>query len=323
MQSVPNQPKNMSGISPIIHSPRRKPALKRLFASWQLYVLLIPAFIYYGIYHYAPMYGVQIAFRDYTPTLGIAGSPWVGLKHFLRFFRSIEFFRLFRNTLLLSVYSLVFDFPFPIILALMINELRNQRYKKFVQNVTYMPHFISNVVLCGMVISFTSPSAGFINMIIQAFGGDRIDFMSNPRYFRSIYVISGVWQQTGWSSIIYIAALAGIDREMLEAAEIDGVSRMQKILYINIPCILPTIIVLLIMNSGRVMNIGFEKVFLLQNALNMEVSEVISTYVYKRGLLGAQFSFSAMVGLFNSAINLVLLVLVNKISQKVSETSLW
>jgi putative aldouronate transport system permease protein len=296
---------------------------RRLAASWQLYVLLIPALVYYGIYHFAPMYGVQIAFRDYTPTLGISSSPWVGLKHFLRFFHSIEFPRLLRNTLLLSAYSLIFNFPFPILLAIMIHEVRGVGYKKFVQNVTYMPHFISNVVLCGMVIAFTSPSTGVINLLIRALGGESVDFMSNPRYFRTLYVFSGVWQQTGWSSIIYIAALAGIDREMIEAAQIDGVSRMQKIWYINLPSILPTIIVLLIMNCGRVMNIGFEKIFLLQNALNMEVSEVIPTYVYKRGLLGAQFSFSAMVDLFNSLINLVLLVTVNQISRKVSETSLW
>ena len=300
---------------------------KRLRKDWRIYggayLMGIAVIVYYIVFHYVPLVGAQIAFKDFKPRRGIWGSQWVGFAHFLNFFRSFYFWRLIRNTLTISLAGLVFTFPCAILFALSINEVHHRVFKRMVQTISYMPHFISNVVLCGMVIAFTSPSTGVINLLIRALGGESVDFMSNPRYFRTLYVFSGVWQQTGWSSIIYIAALAGIDREMIEAAQIDGVSRMQKIWYINLPSILPTIIVLLIMNCGRVMNIGFEKIFLLQNALNMEVSEVIPTYVYKRGLLGAQFSFSAMVDLFNSLINLALLVTVNQISRKVSETSLW
>ena len=259
--------------------------LRGIRHSWQLYVLLIPALAYLLIFHYAPLYGIQIAFRDYNPGLGFTKSPFVGLKHFAYFMRSPQFVTLIRNTIILNVLRLAFCFPIPIFLALALNEASNARFQKLVQNLTYAPHFISTVVLCGMIVSFTSPTTGIINTFIQAFGGKPIDFMGQEGWFRPIYILSDMWKDTGWSSIIYLAALAGIDPSLHEAAQIDGASRFQRILYINIPGIASTIIILLIMEFGKMMSLGFEKVYLLQNSLNLPVSEVISTYVYKTGLL--------------------------------------
>lgn len=297
--------------------------LRGIRHSWQLYVLLIPALAYLLIFHYAPLYGIQIAFRDYNPGLGFTSSPFVGLKHFTYFMRSPQFVTLIRNTIILNVLRLAFCFPIPIFLALALNEASNARFQKLVQNLTYAPHFISTVVLCGMIVSFTSPTTGIINTFIQAFGGKPIDFMGQEGWFRPIYILSDMWKDTGWSSIIYLAALAGIDPSLHEAAQIDGASRLQRILYINIPGIASTIIILLIMEFGKMMSLGFEKVYLLQNSLNLPVSEVISTYVYKTGLLGAKFSYTTAIDVFNSVINCTLLLIVNKISGKVSETSLF
>ena len=247
----------------------------------------------------------------------------MGLKHFAYFMRSPQFVTLIRNTIILNVLRLAFCFPIPIFLALALNEASNARFQKLVQNLTYAPHFISTVVLCGMIVSFTSPTTGIINTFIQAFGGKPIDFMGQEGWFRPIYILSDMWKDTGWSSIIYLAALAGIDPSLHEAAQIDGASRFQRILYINIPGIASTIIILLIMEFGKMMSLGFEKVYLLQNSLNLPVSEVISTYVYKTGLLGAKFSYTTAIDVFNSVINCTLLLIVNKISSKVSETSLF
>lgn len=291
--------------------------------SWQLYVLLLPALIYLFVFDYMPLYGMQIAFKDFLPGLGFSGSPWVGLKHFKYFVTSPQFSVLIRNTLLLNVLRLVFCFPFPIFLALLLNEARNAKFQKIIQNLTYAPHFISTVVLCGMIISFTSPSTGVINTMIQALGGQPIDFMGQEGWFRPVYIISEIWKTTGWSSIIYLAALAGIDPSLHEAARVDGASRFKRIIHINIPGIAPTIIILLIMEVGKMMSLGFEKVYLLQNSLNLPVSEVISTYVYKTGLLGAKFSYTTYIDIFNSVINCILLLIVNKISSAVSETSLF
>ncbi len=291
--------------------------------SWQLYLLLLPAMVYLLIFHYVPLYGIQIAFRDYSPGLGFSESPFVGLKHFIYFMKSPQFATLIKNTISLNVLRLVFCFPFPIFLALVLNEASNARFQKLVQNLTYAPHFISTVVLCGMIVSFTSPSTGIINTFIQALGRKPIDFMGQESWFRPIYILSDMWKDTGWSSIIYLAALAGIDLSLHEAAQIDGASRLQRILYINIPGISATIIILLIMEFGRMMSLGFEKVYLLQNSLNLPVSEVISTYVYKTGLLGAKFSYTTAIDVFNSIINCGLLLIVNKISSRVGETSLF
>lgn len=308
---------------PAARIKRRNAVWKQIRKNLDLYILFTPVLVFFAVFEYAPMYGVQIAFKNFIATKGIWDSPWVGLKHFQRFFDSYYFLRLMKNTFGIGVYQLAVGFPIPIILALMINELRAQKFRRFVQTVTYAPHFLSTIVLVGMVMMFLSPQTGVINHLITALGGEPISFMTEPGWFKSIYVFSGVWQQMGWSSIIYLAALAGVDPGLHEAARVDGASRQQRIWHINLPSIMPTIVVLLILNVGTVLGVGFEKVFLMQNPLNMSASDVISTHVYRSGILGAQYSFSAAVGLFNSIINFVLLVLVNRIARKVNETSLW
>jgi putative aldouronate transport system permease protein len=269
------------------------------------------------------MYGVQIAFKNYMATKGIWNSPWIGLDHFKRFFDSYYFWDLIWNTLGLSLYQLVVGFPIPILLALMLNEVAGKKFKKTVQTVTYAPHFISVVVLVGMVVMFLSPQTGIVNRLITLFGGEPIYFMGDASMFKSIYVFSGVWQHMGWGSIIYMAALANVDPHLHEAAVMDGATRMQRIRHINLPAIIPTAIILFILDIGTIMNVGFEKVFLMQNDLNRVGSDVISTFVYRSGILGAEYGFSTAVGLFNSIINFALLVAVNAIARKTSETSLW
>jgi putative aldouronate transport system permease protein len=269
------------------------------------------------------MYGVQIAFKNFIPTLGIWGSPWVGFKHFKTFFDSYYFWLLIKNTVGISLYSLIVGFPAPVILALMLNEIKNNKFKKTVQTVTYAPYFISNVIMVGIILAFLSPSTGVVNEAIKAIGLKPIFFMAKSSLFKSIYVLTGVWQGAGWGSIIYLAALAGIDPQLHEAAIIDGASRLQRLWHINVQGILPTMVIILILNTGSIMNVGFEKVFLMQNSINLEASEVISTYVYKAGLLNAQYSYSAAVGLFNSVINFIVLITVNSIARRVNETSLW
>lgn len=302
---------------------RRSILSKSIRKNWDLYLLITPVIVYFIIFHYAPMYGVQIAFKNFLGTRGIWGSEWIGFMHFKRFFMSYNFAYIIKNTLEISLYQLILGFPIPIILALLMNELKNGTFKKTVQTVTYAPHFISTVVLVGMLVTALSPSSGIVNQIIKALGGETKYFIGDPGWFKTLYVLSGVWQQMGWSSIIYMAALSGIDPQLHEAAIVDGASKLKRMWHINMPGIAPTIIILLILEIGRMMNVGFEKVFLMQNTLNVSTSEVISTYVYKTGLLGAQYSFSAAIGLFNSVINFLLLLTVNSISRRVSETSLW
>ena len=296
---------------------------KKLIASRQLYVFILPAFLAFFIFSYIPMYGVMIAFKDYIPTLGVWGSPWMGFKHFQRFFDSYYFWDLLKNTIGISVYSLVVGFPLPIILALALNEIKDGPLKKFSQTVTYAPNFISTVVMVGMILAFLNPSTGIINHVVQFFGMEPIAFMENPRWFKTVYVLSGVWQGTGWGSVIYLAALAGVDTQLHEAAVVDGATRLQRIWHINLPTIRPTMVILLIMNVGSVMNLGYEKILLMQNPLNMESSNVIATFVYQQGLLEAQYSYAAAVGLFNSAINAILMISVNKIASKLGESSLF
>lgn len=302
--------------------PTRK-ALVYLKGSWRLYLLLLPALVYIFIFQYLPMYGIQIAFRDYMPAKGFTGSEWVGLKHFEYFVTSPQFPMLVRNTVSISVYSLIFGFPFPIILALLLNESKILWFKKTVQNVTYAPFFISTVVLVGMLFCFLSKTSGIFNTMLSVLGLERIDFMGKADYFRIIYIISGIWQSTGWSSIIYLGALSGIDPQLHEAAEMDGATHLQRIWHINLPGILPTAVILFLLNCGGIMSVGFEKAYLMQNALNLVYSEVISTYVYKIGILGVKFSYTAAIDLFNSLINCTLLVIVNKISRKLSDISLF
>ncbi|MCL2052641.1 MAG: ABC transporter permease subunit [Lachnospiraceae bacterium] len=291
--------------------------------NWGLYLLLAPAIVLLILFTYKPMYGITIAFKDFNTSLGITDSPWVGFKHFERFFNSFLFGTTIRNTITLSLYNLIVAFPLPIIMALCINQMRVKYFRKVFQIVTYMPHFISTVVLVGLMLLVLSPSVGVAGLVARVFGVDPVNLMAIPEAFRHLFVWSDVWQNTGWDSIIYLAALSAISPALYEAADIDGASKFQKLLYIDIPMILPTMIVLLILRSGNLMNIGFEKVFLMQNSLNIMQSEVISTYVYKIGLLNMQYSLSAAVNLFNNVINFILLITVNQISKRVSNSSLW
>lgn len=289
-----------------------------------LYLFILPAFLYFLIFAYVPMYGVQIAFKDFVANQGFTGSAWANpiFKHFITFFSSVNFWQILGNTLKLSFYYLAISFPMPILLALMINEVKNTRFKKAVQNITYMPYFVSTVVLVGMVNLFFGYS-GLANNIGAIFGAEPQLFLMKDSLFNDLYVWSGVWQSTGYGAVIYIAALAGVSPDLHEAATIDGANRLQRIIHINLPAIMPTVIIMLIMAVGGIMNLSFEKVLLMQTDSNTAVSEVISTYVYKLGIQKAQYSLSAAVGLFNNIINLVLLTIVNRVSRKVSETSLW
>lgn len=302
---------------------RKKSKWRQALQTWQLYLFILPAFLYFLIFHYVPMYGVQIAFKDFNPALGIGGSPWVGFEHFTAFFNSYYFWDLIKNTLGISVYSLIVGFPLPIILALSLNEAKDGLFKRGVQTITYAPHFISVVVMAGVIITFLSPSTGIVNDIIGLFGFEPIAFMEDPAWFKTVFVFSGVWQSAGWGTIIYLAALAGVDPQQHEAAIVDGATRLERIWHINIPAIFPTMVILLILNTGSLLAVGFEKILLLQNPLNMESSEVIATFVYRAGLLDGEYSFSTAVGLFNSVINAILLIVVNYIARKTNETSLW
>lgn len=294
-----------------------------LRSNVQIYILLLPTALYFLIFKYGPMYGLQMAFRNYNTGLGIMNSPWVGLQYFERVLSRMYFYQVINNTLTISLASLIFGFPFPVLFALMLNEMRAGKGKKLIQTITYAPHFISTVVVAAMVTLFLSPSSGVLNKILMIFGIEAQNFLMKPEYFVPIYVISGIWQNLGWNAIIYVAALASVNPELHESAVIDGASRLQRICHINFPCILPTIIIMLILQTGSLLNVGFEKVFLLSNEAVLETSEVISTYTYRIGITGAQFSQSAAIGLFNSVVQFALLVLVNFIAGKVSETSLW
>ncbi|ANS77011.1 sugar ABC transporter permease [Paenibacillus yonginensis] len=303
----------------------KKRALFRLRRSWQLYVLMALPFLYLIIFKYIPMYGAQIAFRDYIVTKGIWGSNWVGLKHFERFVHSYDFWRITKNTLLLSLYNLVASFPFPILLALGLNYMRNGIFKKSVQMVTYAPHFISVVVMIGIVKELLDPRSGIVNQVISWFGFAPIDFLSKPGLFKTIYVTTDIWQHIGFNCIIFIAALSSIDPAQHEAAVMDGASKLQRMFHVDLPGIMPIAVILLILNTGHVLDVGFEKVLLLQNPLNLKTGEIIDTYVYKVGLASqvANYSYSTAINLFKSVINLILLISVNKIAQRTQHGSLW
>ena len=290
---------------------------------WQLFLFLLIPVVWVIIFNYVPMIGVQIAFRKYKIRDGIWGSKWVGLAYFVKFFNSYQFQRVLINTMRVSLYSLVAGFPLPIVLALCMNALTNQRYKKFVQTLTYIPHFISTVVLVGMLSMFFSTTTGFVNTAIAALGFNKIHFFGEPQYFRHLYVWSGVWQNMGWSAVIYIATLSGVDPQQHEAARIDGATILQRMWHIDLPALAPTIVILLIMQAGSIMSVGYEKVYLMQNSTNITTSEVISTYTYKIGLENAQFSYSAAIGLFNNVINFIMLVVVNTLTKKLSGMALW
>lgn len=307
-------------------NPQKRSYLSRLGKNitqhYELYLLVLPAVAFFLIFHYGPMWGVQIAFRDYYPGWSMAESEWVGLDNFRRFFRSYQSSVVITNTLRISIMSLVLGFPGPILLALMLNNVRNLRFKRTIQSITYAPYFISAVAMAGMILVFSS-TTGMFNSLRAIFGGEPIQFMGKPSMFPWIYVLANVWKNLGWNSIIYIAALASVDSELYEAARIDGASRLKIVRYIDIPSIMPTVVVLLILNTGRLMSVGHEQILLLQNSLNRATSEIISTYTYQIGLINADFSYSTAIGLFNSLVNMVLLITVNTISSRLGDTSLW
>ena len=303
--------------------PESKKLLKRIIKSKYLILLLLPCLLYYIIFSYFPMWGVLIAFKNYKAYIGFTGSEWVGLKYFKLFFSSPDMFELFRNTFLLGFYSLLWGFPFPLVFALVLNEVKILKFKKLVQTISYMPHFLSTVVVVGLVQLFLSPTFGFVNQSLQKVGFEKIVFLQNPSYFRTIFISMGIWQNIGWGAIIYIAALSRIDPNLYEAAMIDGANRFQKLAYITLPCISPTIITLFLLSTGEILGVGFEKAFLMQNDAILSTADVIQTYVWRQGLQRGNFSYATAVGLFNSVINLFFLILSNTLARRYSDTSLW
>lgn len=296
---------------------------KRFRQTRVLYWFVLPGLVFYAVFKYYPIFGSQIAFRDYSPWLGFTGSEWVGLKNFERFFNSPDCWRIIRNTLEINILNLALGFPFPIILALMINQLSGSKFKRIVQTVTYAPYFISMVVLVGMMYSMFSPFGGVVNVVIRALGGKEIFLMGTPKYYIWVYVLSNIWQTSGYSAIVYIAALSSVSPDLHESAVIDGAGVMKRILHIDLPCISSTIVTMLILAAGQMLTIGFEKSYLMQNSINMEVSEVLSTYTYKKGLINGDFSYATAVELFQCAINFVILLIVNRISKRINGASLW
>ncbi|MBO4299628.1 MAG: sugar ABC transporter permease [Clostridia bacterium] len=317
--------KSAQGTAAPRHPGRRntRTVLIRASRCWELYLFLVPAIVLIALFNYWPMYGIQIAFRDYKPLLGITGGKYVGLKHFERLIHLPAFVQIVRNTFRLAALGIVLGFPFPILLAITLNQLRSERFKRIVQTVTYLPHFISTVVLVGMLFVFLSPSYGIWGAIANALGLEARNIMGEKGMFKWVYVISGIWQNCGWDAIIYLAALSSIDTALYEAAMIDGANRWQRIWYIDIPSIIPTMTILLILSSGGFLSVGFDKVFLMQKDATLSVSETISTYTYKMGLVNSQYSFSTAVSLLNTLVNFVVLFIVNFIAGKVGETSLW
>jgi len=297
--------------------------VKRDFSmNKSLWLMAIPVVIWYIVFHYLPMIGVVIAFKNYTPTKGIMDSSWVGMKHFKDFFGSFYAWRVIKNTLVLNLYQLIYSFPAPIILALLLNEIKNNHFKKAVQTITYIPHFISLVVICGMIVDFTA-SEGLINDIIAIFGGERISYLLKPEWYRTVYIASEIWRGIGWGSILYLAALMGIDTELYEATAIDGAGRWKQFINVTLPGITPTIIIMLILNIGKMMSEGADKTILLYNPSTYETADIISSFIYRRGLADANYSYSSAVGLFNSVINVILITGANSFSRKINETSLW
>lgn len=316
--------KKKRAVSRELAATHRSQTLRLMKRNWLLYVFLIPAVVYIILFEYAPLYGLQIAFKNYSFANGFSGSKWVGLKWFETFFKTPRFWDILKNTLRVSVYSMIVSFPFPIILALCMNNITRTTWKRFAQTVTYMPHFISTVVLVGMMSVMFAPKSGVINTVLSWFGGSGSTyFMGKGEYFPHMYVWSGVWQGMGWGSIIYMAALAGVDPSLHEAAMIDGANKFQRVLHVDLPTIMPTVAIMLIMNCGNLLNVGYEKVYLMQNDLNLTFSEVISTYVYKMGLGNQRYSYSTAIGLFNNAVSFIFLIVVNKIVKKLSGSGLW
>ena len=289
--------------------------------KWK-YIMILPVIIYIAVFCYKPMYGVIIAFKNFRPAVGIMDSPWVGLKHFITFFNDYNFWRILKNTFSISALSILFGFPAPILLALLINEIRNTKFKRAVQTISYMPYFISMVIICGLIKTFCQ-SDGIITDLVDALGGERVNLLASKNWFYPIYIISNIWQNIGWDSIIYLAALAGIDQEQYEAARVDGAGRIRQIISVTLPGLMPTITILFILKMGNILNVGFEKILLLYSPTTYEVADVISTYVYRIGILDANFSYSTAIGLFNSVVNIIFLLLTNAISKKMNNSGLF
>ena len=311
-----------SGLENRYRGSAKNRTFKTFIEQRQLWLIALPGILWYLIFAYGPMGGLLMAFENYSPGRGILGGPWVGFRWFIQFFQSQFFWRLIRNTLLISVYGIIFSFPIPIILAIFINEIRSNGYKRFAQSVSYLPHFISTVVVVGMMANFLAPD-GPVNIIIQKLGGEQKLFMAMPEWFRFLYVGSGIWQNMGWNSLIYLAAISGINMELYEAATVDGASRFRQIFCVTLPCILPTIVILLILAVGNLLSVGYEKIILMYNTATYETADVITTYVFRRGIGAGEFSFGSAVGMFQSIFNMIILVSANSLSRRISETSLW
>lgn len=314
----------ITGKADTAFAPKKGWALvkKRIWTSRYLYLLFLFPLLYFIIFKYGAMVWLTIAFKDYNAVQGLWKSEWIGFKHFVTFFQTPDILRLIRNTVLLSVYSLLWSFPMPIFLALMINEVQNKPFKKVVQNISYLPHFFSTVIICGILVNILSTN-GLVNQFLGLFQIDPVNFLTKPQYFRTIYIASGIWQSVGWGSIIYLAALSGVDPGLYESAVIDGAGKLQQMRYISIPSILPIIVIQFLLSLGRIMSVGYEKVLLLYNGSIYETADVISTYVYRRGLESSEFSYATAVSMFESVINIILVWTVNKIAQHLGETSLW
>jgi putative aldouronate transport system permease protein len=306
--------KNRTGFGRFLYLCRR---------DFDLLLIISLPFAFYVVFKYVPMYGIVLAFKSFAMNKGILGSPWVGFQWFQQFFSSPYFFRLVRNTFLLSIYTIIFSFPVPIVFAILLSEIRHRWYQRFAQTASYLPYFISMVVAMGMVVNFLNPQEGILNVVLGRMGMEPIDFINNARWFRSVYVVSGIWQTFGFNAILYLAAITSIDLQLFEAATIDGATQVQKIRYITLPSLVPTIVILLILNLGNMLNVGFEKIILLYTPSTYETADVISTYVYRRGLQENNFGFGTAVGLFNSAINLALIIVFNRLARRVSNISLW
>jgi putative aldouronate transport system permease protein len=318
-----SQISNATALKPVNKVSSLRKFGRKMYRARYLQLLILPGLIYFVIFQYGPMYGVLMAFQNYRPRLGVWGSPWVGFEQFIKFFNHPYFWRLIFNTLIINIYQIIFVFPIPIIFALLLNELRGKIFKRTVQTISYLPHFISLPAIIGMLVMFLSPTDGIVNRIIASLGGTPYYFLADARWFRPLYILSDIWTTTGWSAIIYIAALSNVNQELYEVAGLDGASRVSMMWHISIPSIAPTIIVLFLLNVGKIMSLGYEKVLLMQNPFIYETSEVISTFVYRRGLEQAEYSFSTAVSVFNSVINIIILMIANSVSRKVSETSLW
>lgn len=322
MNTVSSQETHAAGLSSQVKSDRTS-FWTYVRKNWQIYTMIAPGILFFFLFKYVPLAGSIIAFQDYNVFGGFFGSPFVGLKHFNNLFTYPEFYRVMSNTLLISFYQLAFGFPAPILLALLLNEVGKIAYKRTVQTIVYMPHFLSWVIVGGLVINFLSPSSGVLNKVLQAFGMESIFFMQEPQYFRSIVVTSGIWKEVGWGTIIYLAALTGINPELYEAAEVDGAGRFRQVFSITIPCLMPTIVILLLLRIGHILDLGFEQVYILLNPLVVETGEILDTYIYRIGLLGAQYSYTTAIGIFKSAVGLILVMGANYLSRKSTGNSIY